>query len=915
MNGPDQAADDPATVDTLSFKELRNLSPQITVPQSTRSSWKSRTEPYLRSETSAGLPQIVGRLLAPDPMDRYASALDVLHDLNRTTGRELRLETIVTRESFLQTPELVGRDEELNRLCVALDAAGDGRGSTWFVSGESGLGKSRLLSELRTLALVRGAPVMSGQAVAEGGRFFQVWMPVLRSLCLRVDPPDFEASVLKPLVPELPTLLSRSIPDAAQLSPKDALSRLFKAVAGLLRMQDRVAVILLEDLQWADADSLQLLAHLSVCACQTRLLIIGSYRHEEAPALPDGIPEATLLKLRPLDRIGCIRLTASLCETLSDKPEVMEYLYRQSEGNVFFLIEIIREFADRAGRLDLIDQVPRPEHLLTGGIARVMRRRIARVPEGDRPLLTLAAIVGREVDFSILQALAPEFDLSKWLLRSSNAGILERQAERWRFAHDQLREAILTDIPPNERSRAHGLVARAIESAYAGSSREERSASLAYHFELAGEAEKSSFYSLQAGDIATRLCAYGEARQHYTAALRAADRLSMTDANRRNQIDTLLKLVYTCFVSDSAEENFSRVIKARSLLDGLGDQELFSHEDKLRLARIESAKGRIHFYRGDIAEAINHYRRVLPIAETSGDEELLALSSCLIGTALLVQGHMLEAAPLLAQAVAPLEHLGEPFEWFRAAGYHGASLIATGRYEEGVARLASVVARAKEIDQPSILSAAYLMRGSAYLFSGDWPLVIDNLEEVVELANITGDKLHMSLAWSGIGWARSHMGSVKEAGICRRKGVDIAQAMGGRLMLEDWYQAADAEMCLHSGELGLALHLAEAVADQSRGAGRLFSLGIAERVQGEVLAQYAHSSEADRHMRNSVAALEEGGMVLQADLSRANWAVQLRRRGSGDDAQHLFHQVQGRFERVGCAFALSELRRLEAQDN
>jgi ATP/maltotriose-dependent transcriptional regulator MalT len=143
--------------------------------------------------------------------------------------------------------------------------------------------------------------------------------------------------------------------------------------------------------------------------------------------------------------------------------------------------------------------------------------------------------------------------------------------------------------------------------------------------------------------------------------------------------------------------------------------------------------------------------------------------------------------------------------------------------------------------------------------------------------------------------------------------VDIAQALGGRLMLEDWYQAADAEMSLHAGELDLALHLAEAVVNKSRGAGRLFSLGVAERVLGDVLAQYGHFSEADEHMRNSVAVLEEGGMVLQADWSRARWAAQLRRRGKEDDAQHLFNEVQERFERVGCTFPLSELRRLKAQ--
>jgi serine/threonine protein kinase/tetratricopeptide (TPR) repeat protein len=861
----------------------------------------------------AALLPIMRRLLAPDPEDRYASATDVLHDLNRATGFTFPVETTVTRESFLQAPQLVGRDEELNRLSAALEAAGKGSGSTWLVTGESGAGKSRMLSELRTLALVQGASVTLGQAVAEGGRSFHLWAPALRTLCLRVELSDAEASVLKPLVPELPTLMSRTIPDAAPLRPKDALTRLFKALAGLLQMQDRTTVILLEDLQWADVDSLDLLSHLSALAPQMRLLIVGSYRSQEAPALAGSLPDATQLKLRPLGRQDCARLTASMSESLGMEPEVVEYLYRQSEGNVFFLIEIVRELANRAGRLDLIGKFPVSGDLLTGGIAQVVRRRIQQISREDRALLTLAATAGREVDFVVLRALAPEVDLDKWLLRAFDAGILERQAEQWRFAHDKLRDAILADIPSEESSRAHGSVARAIESVYAGPGREAKSAILAYHSERAGEMEKALTYFLEAGDFATRLCAYGESRKHYAAALRAAGALPMTNANRRNQVDTLLKQAYTCFVSDSAEENFSRMTKARALLDAIGPEAGWGSEDKLRLARIESAIGRIHFYRGDMTEAIRHYRGVLTIADASGDRELAALPACLIGTAFLAHGQALKAEPLLSQAVAPLERLGEPFESFRAAGYHGASLIATGKYAAGIARLDGVLARAKEIGQPNILSAAYLMRGSAYLLSGDWPLVIENLTEVVELANETGDRLHLSLAWSGIGWARSHLGSVDGAKSCRKKGVEIAEALGGQLMLADWYQAGDAEMALHAGEFDFALHLGEALAGNSRAAGRLFSCGIAERVLGEVLAHYARYDEADGHMRNSIAALEEGGLVLQAGWSRARWAVQLRTRGGYDEAQELFREAQGQFERAGCFFPLSELRRLQTQ--
>jgi tetratricopeptide (TPR) repeat protein len=319
--------------------------------------------------------------------------------------------------------------------------------------------------------------------------------------------------------------------------------------------------------------------------------------------------------------------------------------------------------------------------------------------------------------------------------------------------------------------------------------------------------------------------------------------------------------------------------EAGALLDEISGAAQLRGEDLLRRARIHSAIGRIHFYRGDVPEAIKYYRLVLPIAEASRDEELLALPSCLIGTALLTKGHASEAEPLLARAVGPLERLGEPFEWFRAAGYHGASLIATGRYAQGIARLDVVLSHAKQIGQPSLLSAAYLMRGSSFLLSGDWPLVVENLSTVIDLASETGDKLHMSLAWSGIGWARSHLGSVETGRACRQRGADIARELGGQVMLGDWYQGADAEMALHAGEVDRAIELAEDLAGRSAKSDLLFSQGIAERVWGEVLAQYGQKVEADVHLGASIAALERGGLILQAAWSRMRWAVRLRERG------------------------------------
>jgi tetratricopeptide (TPR) repeat protein len=321
---------------------------------------------------------------------------------------------------------------------------------------------------------------------------------------------------------------------------------------------------------------------------------------------------------------------------------------------------------------------------------------------------------------------------------------------------------------------------------------------------------------------------------------------------------------------------------------------------------VNNVIGRIHLYRGQSREAIAYFRRVLPIAEESGDDELLALPSCLIGTALLAQGNMRRAEPLLAQAAGPLERLGEPFEWFRAVGYHGFSLIALGRYKDGLAELERVHARAREIGQPSLSSAAHLMRCTALTLTGEWPRVLHDGQEVVRLASQTGDKLHLSLAWSNLGWANSSLGRHDEARACRARAVELEKVMGGRLIMSDWYVAADAELALNAGRVEEALEGAMAVAESSRGAELCLSHGIAERVWGAALARAGDAAGCDAHMKTSVEVLEDAGVVFQAARTRLAWALARHARGDVAMAEQLFEEALAVLTAAGCDYTLVE---------
>src|SRR5262249_51204994 len=145
------------------------------------------------------LAPILMRLLAKSPQERYGDATEVITAFGNAIDQPVMAENAATRESFLQAARLVGRDSELSELSDFLIQAIDGSGSALLVGGESGVGKSRILDELRIIALAQGAVVMRGQGIGEGSSLYHLWRPIVRWMSLFVDLTPDEASILKPL--------------------------------------------------------------------------------------------------------------------------------------------------------------------------------------------------------------------------------------------------------------------------------------------------------------------------------------------------------------------------------------------------------------------------------------------------------------------------------------------------------------------------------------------------------------------------------------------------------------------------------------------------------------------------------------------------------------------------------------------
>jgi tetratricopeptide (TPR) repeat protein len=454
--------------------------------------------------------RVLERLMEKDPRRRYQEAAAVIEAL----GFPTLIPSVL--EAFLQAAPLVGREQELARLMDILSRIVIGSGSSWLIGGESGVGKSRLLEELRARALVQGALVLRGQGVAEGGVPYQLWRDVARRLMLSSDLNDLEAGVLKPIVPDIGILLGRDIPDAPEVDAKTGQERLALTIVDLFRRQTRPIVLILEDLHWAN-ESLDILKTLNQFVSDLPLMIVGSYRNDERPDLPDEVPGTGKLDVPRLNEENVAQLSEAILGPVGRLPEVVEFLTHESKGNTFFVVEIARLLVEHAGTLDMVGSITLRGELIAKGLKEIIQRHLRHVsPRGQR-LLQLAAVSARQLDRKTLAHLDPEIDLDQWLSECAEAKILEVEGDQWRFAHDKLRQGMVDTLSATELRSLHRTIAEAIERIYPGG--EGHLATLGLHWEMAGEAARAGDWYWRAGQEAESLHAIGSAIEYHQKAL------------------------------------------------------------------------------------------------------------------------------------------------------------------------------------------------------------------------------------------------------------------------------------------------------------------------------------------------------------------------------------------------------------
>jgi serine/threonine protein kinase len=504
---------------------------------------------------------VVARLLDTSPVQRYENADAVIDALAEAMGRSLTADTFQTRESNLRAAPLMGREAEVKQLSIAVQDVCKGTGGAWLICGESGVGKSRLLDEVRTLSLVHGALVLRGQEQSEGGSPYRLFRDALRWLTLLTDLDELEAGVLLPIVPDLASVLDRPVAPAPELDASAMHARTCDVVTNVLRRQKQPIVLLLEDVQWSRSDSLELLKRVVPITAEMPLLVVATARNDERPGLRDALTGMKPLDLQRLSQEAVENLLVAMTGEGARRPDVVNLLWRETEGNAFFLVEVVRALAEESGGMGRIGAGSLPDKVFAGGVRRVVARRLDQVPKEARPLLGMAAVMGRTIDLGLLATLAPQADLERWCTQCVEASVLERTAEGTRFAHDKLREGALAELASEDQQRLSRLVADAIERGPAD--RADRFSLLAHHYGRAGDREKEAQYAALSGEQAIGSFAVTEGKALLARALELTEETSATSA-RRARLHRLLG--ETCYYEGKFDQSLSHLTCTLSLL-------------------------------------------------------------------------------------------------------------------------------------------------------------------------------------------------------------------------------------------------------------------------------------------------------------------------------------------------------------
>jgi len=812
---------------------------------------------------------------------------------------------------------LVGREAELDRLRAAHRRAIEGHGMSVMLTGEPGLGKSRLLYEFVHGVEARG--VLEAGCLSYGGSM--PYHPVLEALrrYFGLSESMAEEDIRWRLRDRL-TTLGLNETNAVDLLghfigvtvPSGLLARLqtqqLKAqTLGLLRdlflreSERHPLVLVFENLHWMDASSAEFLRSFTDAIEKYRILVVLTTRPGTNPSLLPPVRET--IALSGLDEGHRRTMVLAFVGAKSASEKLLELIQSRAEGNPLYVEEILRQLRETNGyavegghaTLGAVDVgVPATIH-------DIIAARVDRLTDPLKQTIQAAAVVGRQFAVPLVsRVLETNGEVTR---RLDDLSALEfvflsvpEPEPVYTFTHALTQDVVYEGLLLRKRRQYHGAVASALEEMFVGRL-DDVAELLAYHFGRSDDVEKAVDYAILAGEKAQRRWANEEALANFEAALTRLATLPDTASNRLRRIDAVVKQAEVKFALGRHAEHIEALEGIHSQVEAI--------EDPQRRAAWYSWAGFLHSLTGSAPDvSIAYCRRGLEIAEAAGLEEYSAFARCALTHVSVVAGDLLGAVEAGRLALEVFERHGNL--WWACRTLWGLSMAfnAIGHWERSLEACELGLAYGQKLGDLRLKVVGLFRTGSTQILRGDALAGLRSCEEALALS-LPFDTA-MTKAVRALGLVKA--GDVSTGTADMREAVDFfgrSRLRYTRSVVALWL----AEALLRNGEIAEAGTLMAEVLATSREAGYRHVEGVACRVLGESLI-HLQPELARGHLALARQILDEVGARNELAKTLVAQAVLARNTDATIEARQLLQEALAIFRELGT---LDQPTRVEAE--
>ncbi len=787
------------------------------------------------------LEAVVRRALAKDPAERFPSADAMAEALRDAVAPPV---AVAAERPPEEREAFAGRVPELARLEERLASAIAGGGGVVLVTGERGAGKSALVAEFLRRVRASAAPVTvaAGRCMeSEGpGETFLPFLDAFGRLLstrardvavelVRTWAPTVGVQMPAALVPDPDGSLQRRTAGATRERLVREAGDFFEAATRLYPL-----VLLLEDVQWADRASVDLLAHLARRVPRQRMLLLATYRPSDADARNAPLKPVALdlraaglaseIALEPLSVADVAAWLAARFPAHRFPPDLSEVLHARTEGLPLFLRSLVELLAARGEirREGNAFGLARPAAELdlepSKDVKELVRVELASLSPADRELLEAASILGREFASPVAAALAARDALAaeESLLRLSRVQrVLERVGDeelpdgtlgsRYRFAHGLIRRVLYEDVLVPRRAQLHRRAAELV-TRYWGEDAPMLPVRVAEHFELGRDWASAAGFRARAGDHAMRRFAAAEAEEQYAWALRLAEKAPPAERKARE-----IPLLGRRAAARHAQARFD---------DAASDWEAMlerARATRSLAAECEALSGFSNtlFFAQRLAEMGDRAREGLEAAEREASPLRLAEARARVAQALVFEGRLDQAGRALDEVIAAARASGARSALQAGLDYRGFVHYWRSEYTAAEAALDEGFALAEELGDGFETLAARMFRGLSRANLGRCTDALADFEQGLALAESNGDRFWRPRLVSHLGWVRRELQAPASAREYDERALEIA-----REKPSPWTPEAEAliNLCVDDVRAGNATRAAEMLATLEEGA-------------------------------------------------------------------------------------------------